>query len=354
MSKIRTCIYTSVFSIACFLCSSASSPSGLNFAIYGEHGPLKLGEDNYLDIHEGNYTATGIGRTITNVYFINKTGVETQIFASEPYIFDTYEIASYRVKIPSSIITLGINKVRIVAYTGLPYEEISFNLYCRYFSSNIIIKPETMTSDDGDYTGYQDYVKFDSNYGSTYYRDSFGFNDFTPFKNKDYYHRLDVSTFILNYYNDYTNNKLFFEDSYLEIEENEKYQLFKYVSPEIYNGFRRIKTKLIQVNNSNEYQIALDQILYVNIRTMQMSTSPLDGYVATRYFYFPRAYYDECHVTQFRLVVKGATENKYDIIYTFFYETDKPMVGKCSISKYCLTTDASSGISDYGETTQII
>lgn len=337
MFKIKAVITVVIFAVAAIGSGIYQANSPL-FYFYGESGPLYFGENNSLHFFACN-RSTRITNMSLSAYITNSNGTEICFYSQTPKTYENFEKKEYKIEIAPSLLKLGSHTIRLALlnYNNV-YHQTTFKLFCRNFALNrTIIQPELL---DGDYVGYQDYVKFNSFSGHNYYRDIFSFDDFTPFKTNEFYHRLDVSTFSFYFYNDYCENSLFYENSYLEIEENQNLQLYRYISPENYSGYRRLNTKIERDSlYSNHYIVKLNQHLYVNPHTLIMSSVPLNGFVETRYFYFPKAYYDICHITNFRLIIAGLTINFYDLRYSFSYETEKPLLGNCSIAQYCIETN---------------
>ena len=343
MFKTKTVVGIVIFAVAAVGSGIYKANSPL-FYFYGESGPLHFGEKNNLHFFACN-RSTRITNMSLCAYITGASESETCFYYQVPKTYENYEKKEYAIEIASSLLRLGINTIRLALLNyGNVYHQTTFRLFCRDFSlDRIVIQPDQL---DSDYVGFQDYVKFNSLAAHSYYRDIFSFEDFTPFKTRNYYHRLDISSFSFFFYNDYCENNLSYENSYLEIEENQNFQLYRYLSPDNYNGFRRLNTRIERdLLFANHYMVKLDQKLYVNPYTLIMSSTPLDGFVETRYFYFPKAYYDDCHITDFRLVITGLTINLYDLKYSFSYETDKPLLGNCSIAQYCIETSVGSDVS---------
>lgn len=86
------------------------------------------------------------------------------------------------------------------------------------------------------------------------------------------------------------------------------------------------------------WRSSLSKTLYVLPESMMPSTQAIEGFTATETLYFPLNSFRDLSLLTFRLTVIIQTANRYIFTTDFYAETLIPLIGSCTVAKYCVLT----------------
>ena len=99
-----------------------------------------------------------------------------------------------------------------------------------------------------------------------------------------------------------------------------------------------INLSMIKVDDI--FRLCLKTSLYVNPTTLNMSSFPISGYVATDNFYFPVNRIDEMQGLNIEFNVMNFGYNKTNLTWTSTFSPTYPFIGACNNSEYCVVGGA--------------
>ena len=103
-------------------------------------------------------------------------------------------------------------------------------------------------------------------------------------------------------------------------------------------GNRKCAVQIDKDEKSRKYRIHLSDQLYVNPMTLEMSTSPKEGYRQTKYLYFPRPIEEEeTYILRYMVDEMGANSSSFS--YQFSVTLSRNAFGNCSDSSFCLSNE---------------
>ena len=103
-------------------------------------------------------------------------------------------------------------------------------------------------------------------------------------------------------------------------------------------GMRKCPISIDKDEKRNQYRIHLNDQLYVNPLTLEMSTSLKEGYRPTKYLYFPRPIEEEETYT-LRYMVDEMGANCSSFSYQFSVTLSRKAFGNCNDSSFCLSSE---------------
>lgn len=103
-------------------------------------------------------------------------------------------------------------------------------------------------------------------------------------------------------------------------------------------GNRKCALAIDKDEKKGNFRIHLTDQLYVNPMSLEMSTSPKEGYKQTNYLYFPRPVEEEeTYVLRYMVDEFGANSSNFS--YQFSVTISKNAFGSCSDSSFCLSSE---------------
>ena len=199
--------------------------------------------------------------------------------------------------------------------------DISTNFYlpCRE-TINVALLPEK----EYGYEGVCFYLD-DENYLTS---ESFDFTNTNRYITTNSRNKLDLSEVMFDYsFQDFINYK----EAYLRIFDYEG--AYPKVKKE---GDGSIKVPLSLYNDNHVIEFSLNTDMYVNSKTLEMSSNYMDGYDATNSFYVPIGKENFISDNAVSIVIEECGFNKDKIIIPLDYFYSKRIFGACYESDYCI------------------
>jgi hypothetical protein len=355
MGKRIASLFQTIGAVTTLLLSSSATVSSNQLVIYGYIPPYTRNEENTFSFHIMNNSSTK-AYCQTTIYHIFKGMKRTLLYVLPQRYAEPREVIDGEFVL-SKALTKGLSvDLRFITETD---DKIYF-LDQRFIArdrglgdTNKIIDPPSL--ENHTFVGKSNYLYLRGwDLESVYSSDKFVFSDYDQYYTAQYYHRLPLNDFNFIYSNSFFGDKLYYTDAFFEVQDDIEHNYFKYVSPLLSNGYRRIPLNIAvdknrKVKTGTPYKVSLTNKMYVNPTTLIMSMQPLPGFVETKYFYFPKMGYNTQKITNFRLLIKNVGLNEYDVLSNLTYETEKAFLGNCSNSKYCIGSKYSDGISEKEE-----
>lgn len=143
----------------------------------------------------------------------------------------------------------------------------------------------------------------------------------------DNYYRLDLKDFYFDYY---FHNGFTYTNAFLSFSAKD----FPRGNLPIEDG--KIKIPLVLKCENNRVFVSFSENLYVNPKTMLMSSMPDEGYVKTRYFYLPINEKDLVDKIDFVFEINGIGIRKINASWHQIFLSNVGILGPCSTSEYCV------------------
>lgn len=112
---------------------------------------------------------------------------------------------------------------------------------------------------------------------------------------------------------------------------------YQNVFPNLNKNNSEVVLKMKYLQNDNEISLDLDQALYVNQDTLEMSSSPLAGYGKTNKLYIPIGKEELFAENESYILLKNAGYSRSDFIIPFTFYFNKKYVGECYNSDFCIS-----------------
>ena len=214
---------------------------------------------------------------------------------------------------------------------GLRFEyEISYTNKNYVFSG--VVYPYTSKTinalqyKDNDYITENAFIKVETNKVIT--GETFNFDNYNEYISKAEDNSIDFSTVKFYYLHEY-------EFSYLKAEYhikdyNDVYPNLKHVNDEVILNMKCVK-------NGNEISLELDEELYVNKDTLEMSSTLLNKYVKTNKLYIPVNKQQLLEENDSYILIKESGYSCIDIKLPLSYYFNKKIIGLCYDSDYCIS-----------------
>ena len=105
----------------------------------------------------------------------------------------------------------------------------------------------------------------------------------------------------------------------------------------------------LEKGSDNYYHPVWDQTFYVNPLTLRMSNTPLDGYVETNKFYFPRELNNLQDSLDIRFIMSKSGLNKETFYQRIKIENTNNLFGFCGVGEYCISSNSGTPNFEIGE-----
>jgi len=166
------------------------------------------------------------------------------------------------------------------------------------------------------------------NSGVVAHQEQFIFDDFLDYFLIDTYYRLLISQYRFRYQ---FFSELIYENAYLILPDI--FATFSSISP---NDLGQIIIPLFLSKEEQNYVIKFPENMFVNPKTLEMSLTPKDEYLNTKYFYLPPNHLKDLHGTEFTFVIKGLGANQLTFLWTTSFLAYQGLIGSCADSDYCV------------------
>ena len=193
------------------------------------------------------------------------------------------------------------------------------------------IKEESMTFESNDLISI-----YRRGAGVSYHKEKFVFTNMVQEIYLDHTMAIDFSGVIFNYITsaDYPLN---YENARVVIETTGG-AFSDFGSQMAISNWRKLEMEIAKNTNTGQYSIHPTVNCYVNPYTLEMVNEPLDGYIKTKYLFFPRPKSDlDTYTIRYMVEDMGANDN--DFVYEFKVYVSQSLFGNCGDSCYCLTTE---------------
>ena len=193
------------------------------------------------------------------------------------------------------------------------------------------IKEENMTFESNDLISI-----YRRGAGTSYYKEKFVFSNMVQEIHLDHTMAIDFSGVLFNYIgaDDYPLN---YENARVVIETTEG-TFSNFGNQMAISNWRKLEMEITRNANTGQYSIHPASNCYVNPYTLEMVNEPLEGYIKTKYLFFPRPKSDlDTYTIRYMVEDMGANDN--DFVYEFKVYVSQALFGNCGDSCYCLTTE---------------
>ena len=201
-----------------------------------------------------------------------------------------------------------------------------------------VYTPEVMKVDEENktYESNESISIYRRGVGTSYYKEKFVFTNMVQEINMDCASGINFSGVMFNYVAP-DSFPLNYENARLVIEAPEG--TFEHFGTKLaVANWRKLETTITKNENTGQYSIHPLNDCYVNPYTLDMSSEHIDGYIKTKYLYFPRPRSEvDTYVIRFMVEDMGANDN--DFVYQFNVYVSRNLLGNCSDSCFCLSTE---------------
>ncbi len=183
------------------------------------------------------------------------------------------------------------------------------------------------------YVTTANYATIDSSGAVNYLEESIAFSNFFPIIERDVYLIFDLGAinFMINPIDalniSVSKAQLIISDPYLN------FPLLRRSD----DGFGALFNYDI-ITMDDLYQLVLTERLFVDERTLLVSSFPIEGFIETRQIYLPKDRFSALKTMPLTLTFSLSLQNDYAIIYQPLVHYDRALIGSCQTAKYCLTT----------------
>lgn len=161
-------------------------------------------------------------------------------------------------------------------------------------------------------------------------KEQYNFYNFEEFYFPNYYHKINISDFSLKPISSFESNTVIFNEAKFLISNRDG----------IFDSFEHDKSyayfNLNLVSSKNGFNLAFKDQLYVNPTTLEMSSTPKDGFVKTNYLYLPRNEKRIENSYDCTILISGLGIDKSDFMTKFKYKSLLNTFGDCRNSEYCI------------------
>lgn len=154
------------------------------------------------------------------------------------------------------------------------------------------------------------------------------FKEFQELYMPDYYHKLDLSVFRITDSATFPST-LTCSSGLLSVTN------LNGIFDNIATG-NKIYLPITLNKEKSDYSLKFSNILYVNPVTLLMSSTPKDGFVETKYLYFPRNEKNKEMNYNLEIALSGVGFEYNNFIYSFRYKSILNILGDCHNSQYCV------------------
>lgn len=292
----------------------------------GEIGPYMKGQIVYIDVNiQTNLPA--MFRMSLHVLIDNSKTPNTLLFSSK---YEEYLISNknYKIKFNTNYLIDGENKIK--------FQLINITDGRAYSKAEIILFPYKLVSEnihsynDGNYlkTNYAGKI---TNNTTIYYDDKTKFS-FPNTHYEDNYYRLNLSRYMLIK----EVGNITYDEVLLKIYDRKG--AFINLGMDF---IKRIPLSFKKYNNF--YYLDFKNFMYVNPNSMQMSLIPLNGFLQTKYFYFPINQKDKLNNIEMIIEINGYGLVKTNLFIKTNLIIDKSLIGSCFDSDFCIIGGIDNG-----------
>ena len=247
---------------------------------------------------------------------ITKTTISTRIRSNG--------VVSKSVSIPTSIL-LGENGLLIKAYIcdATSHETIRHSSVRVHNKSGATIDPTKVK----EYTSKTLGFKLDISFLEV--KDSYQFTNIDDYFLTDIYYKIPFDQFHFKYNNDFAS--FTYESASVSLVGNESY--FSGLS------YKNNEAKLplnIEIDENGVCSLKLDRVLYVDPKTLHISSSPRAFYVVTNNLYLPVNHIEDLYGMQFVFRLNGLGMDKINLVWTTTLISSSGLIGNCHNSEYCV------------------
>ena len=135
---------------------------------------------------------------------------------------------------------------------------------------------------------------------------------------------------------DFSNITFLYSDNFLCDQVTYRIKDYENIYPHLNKENDEIILNMSFAQNGSEISFALNEKMYVNTTTLDMSSTPIDGYVETNKLFIPvgKESLFESNETYLYLDGAGYCAEDFYIPFTFYYS--KKLIGECYKSDYCI------------------
>lgn len=157
--------------------------------------------------------------------------------------------------------------------------------------------------------------------------ETFSFKETADYFSTDQYYRLSLDNIYFTYQ---CEDSFAYTESFLTTEDvNNVFSGLK-------NEFGDIEVPLAISYIDNKVYFTFRDTMYVSPSTLEMSLTPKDGYVQTKYFYLPRNKRNELDGYEFEIYTKNIGYNDTDVSIPLSFYSGRNVVGDCLDGDYCV------------------
>jgi hypothetical protein len=311
------------------LCLGLSDGNGLGWRSF-IIAPLSLNKDNGVRFVYRTKAETDDQPYLFRLYLFNGNYQEgLLVFQSTEYGVKGIikDMSKYAV-IPYSYLVNGQNELNFTCLSNGKYDKIMVFSYPRVIRGFFPSENQTSFVTPYNYVELRDGILITK-------RDSFIFNGFNGIVEDEFYHYLDLSSLSIN-----SENPFVYTKAVLMIPENGPFYNLLPKSKSV--GYREIELTILS-DQGGRLTMAFSKTLFVEPKTLMMSSVAKDGFVETNQLYFPKEAFESEHDLDLRITISGCGYNGITIHYLFTYYSNKKFLGNCRNSEYCISTSTPSG-----------
>lgn len=253
-----------------------------------------------------------------SIYIVNDYYPEGILIYSEKFTSDSDFVINYdnAYTLPSN------NLLRIIENTGLATKTHETELDVAIGSTYNIINDEIMTSNSS-------YVVYTKENGFEHFKEIIGFNNFVSPYVTDYYHKLDIGSF----------NFITYQGLYPSIPIKKATLIITNRNNEFddFDHNENLAEFSLDTCNFNEVNfLSFSDNLFVEKTSLHMLRHYKEGYVATRFLYFPRNEKRFESEYDCSLILTGFGIDYNKIVFHFKLKSLLNILGDCRNSEYCI------------------
>ena len=157
--------------------------------------------------------------------------------------------------------------------------------------------------------------------------ETFSFKETRDYFSTDQYYRLNLDDIYFTYQCD---ESFAYTESFLTTEDVNN--VFSGLKNE--NGDIEVPLSISYIDNKVSF--AFKDIMYVSTSTLEMSLTPKEGFVQTKYFYLPRNKRNDLDGYEFEIYTKNIGYNDTDVSIPLVFYSGQNIVGDCLNGEYCV------------------
>lgn len=288
-------------------------------------GPYELGSKNQDISFTVLYQTVGNYRPRFKAAFDNEINF-AKVFPLEE-ISTKFTKISYTITLP---LETSLNENGFTCEFSI-YDSLNVKMLTSILLNIKTLIPSTYNTSDYDKLSFSKggYAYKINNNNIINYTETISCSNFMDYFDIDYYYRLPLDQFTFTCSSALTVPTATASLNFVDFQNN-----FPYIEKSL---FGQISLPLVMKKTDSTFSLRYEENLYVNTKTLQMSTKPYANFVPTNTFFLPVNCMQNLNETSFIIKINEFGNFKTTINWKVRLLTNKTLIGDCSTSEYCVT-----------------